>query len=173
MLFKQSICTVHPLSCHMVSMSWNDHSLLMQCPGHVQAVSRPCPGRVQQAVHLELFWTCSWRTFPTKHSNMREQKGGQNLKGFNPREQTSLLLASTFWKWIHKTEIYLVGHSEMLFAMSAILLLSGSGKNFDPTHKKKRQDSLETNTPQDPLHQIYIKQLIMEIAHHRCVSTKE
>ena len=32
----------------------------------VQDVSRPCPGRVQQAVNLELFWTCSWRTLPTK-----------------------------------------------------------------------------------------------------------
>ena len=66
MLFIPSICTVYPLSCHMVSMSWNDHSLLMQCPGRVQAVSRPCPGHVQQAVHLKLFWTCSRRTFATK-----------------------------------------------------------------------------------------------------------
>ena len=38
----------------------------MQCPGRVQAVSRPCPGHVQQAVRLKLFWTCSQRTFATK-----------------------------------------------------------------------------------------------------------
>ena len=69
MLFIPSICTVYPLSCHMVSMSWNDHSLLMQCPGRVQAVSMPCPGHVQQAVHLKLFWTCSRRTFATKPKN--------------------------------------------------------------------------------------------------------
>ena len=55
MRFIPSTCTVYPLSCHMVSMSWNDHSLLMQCPGRIQAVSRPCPGNVQQAVSLKVF----------------------------------------------------------------------------------------------------------------------
>jgi hypothetical protein len=50
----------------MVSPSWNEHRLLMQCPGRVQDMSRTRPGHVQRPVHLELFRTCSGRTFPTK-----------------------------------------------------------------------------------------------------------
>ena len=51
MLLTWSICTVHPLSCHMVSMSWNDHSLLMQCPGHVQDT---CPASCPFGAFLDV-----------------------------------------------------------------------------------------------------------------------
>jgi len=65
MLFTQSICTVHILR----PVIWCPCPKLIRthywC--NVQDMSRPCPGRVQQAVDLELFWTCSWRTLPTKY----------------------------------------------------------------------------------------------------------
>ena len=54
MLFVPSICTVYPLSCHMVSMSWNDHSLLMQCPGRVQAMSWTCPASCPFGAFLDV-----------------------------------------------------------------------------------------------------------------------
>ena len=61
MLFALIICM--SILCPVIWCPYPEMITLMQCPGHVQ-----------QAVHLELFWTCSWRTFPTKNNCMHKTK---------------------------------------------------------------------------------------------------